>query len=210
MARPVLITTGATRNPIAAMRHISAFASGRTGVGLATALAADATVHLLGHPEALARAPGGLSTELFGSTRDLMQRMEAWVQAHPTGIVVHAAAVGDYEVAAGAEASKIPSGQPELVVRLRPTPKILDHIRDWSTELRLVSFKAAAPGTPPAELQALATAQLRRSHSDLVFANVIGRTDQDVLLVDAQGATAHKAREAGLEDLLGRIRGWLA
>lgn len=198
--RPLLITAGATRNPVDAMRYLSAHSSGRTGVQLAQGAGGD--VFLLGSPEARLRGPG-LAGETFGSTRDLLARMEGWCRAHPDGVVVHASAVGDYEV--DGAAGKIPSGQSELTLRLRPTPKILDRIRGWSLDLRIVSFKAAPPESTPDDLVRIADAQRRRTDSALVFANTIGRLGSGVVLVDAAGATHHETRDAALADLQGRV-----
>lgn len=199
--RDVLITAGATRNPLDAIRYISAGSSGSTGVHLARRLrAAGRTVHLLGSPEALLRGPE-LDGEAFGSTRDLEARVRTWVQAHPAGLVVHAAAVGDYE--ADPAASKIPSGQHELVVRLRPSPKILDQIRGWgSPELRLVSFKAASPETDAAALVRIARRQALRTGSELVFANVLGHLGEGLALVDRQAERHFQTREEALDALV--------
>lgn len=209
MPRPVLITAGATRNRLDAMRCITAFSSGRTGVELAQALAPHAPVHLLGSPEALLRAGPGLDGEEYEGTRDLMARVERWVHAHPGGVVLHAAAVGDYE--AEPLAGKIASGAEELVLRLRPTPKILDHIRAWDPGVFLVSFKAAGPETSPAQLIALCQAQRARSGSDLVFGNVLGQLGTTAVLVDANGAQAFAERGAAVAALVGRVgeaSGW--
>jgi phosphopantothenoylcysteine synthetase/decarboxylase len=208
--RPLLVTAGATRNPIDAMRFISAFSSGRTGVQIATSLPAPG-VTMLGSPEASGRlrASRGVDTSrvtalTFDSTRDLMRRMQDWCQVHPAGIVVHAAAVGDYE--AQADAGKISSGLDELVIRLRPAPKILDAIRGWSPDLDIVSFKAAAPETSAVDLAKIAHAQRQRTDSALVFANVIGDIGRDVLLATATGTTRHAVRDDGLRDLVSRLR----
>ncbi len=199
--KPVLITAGATRNPVDEMRFLSAYSSGRTGVALARALGGRVT--LLASPEAALRCNDGPVVVEFGSTRDLMARMAAWCADHPDAVVIHAAAVGDYEAV---EASgKIPSGQPELLLRLVPAPKILDRMRSWSADLRIVSFKAAPPGTAPDQLATIADAQRKRTDSALVFANTIGRTSTDVVLVDAAGATHHASRADGLADLVARV-----
>lgn len=180
MPRPVLLSAGATRNRIDAMRCITAFSSGRTGVQLAQALGAP--LHLLGSPEALLRAGPGVDREEYEGTRDLMARMERWVKANPGGVVIHAAAVGDYE--AEAQPGKISSNAPELVLRLTPTPKILDHIRGWDPGVFLISFKAAGPETSPERLVEICRAQLRRTSSDLVFGNVLGQLGSSAVLVD--------------------------
>lgn len=198
--RPVLISAGATRNPIDAMRYISAFSTGTTGVGLARALReAGREVHLLGSAEALLRAPE-IQGEEFWSTADLMERMERWVRANPGGVVVHAAAVGDYQ--ADTSGGKLPSGQAELVLRFHPTPKIVDHLKRWDPSLFLVSFKAAPPETGDDALLRIAAGQLSRTSSDLVFANVLGRLSTGVMLVRPDGSSRYDARGPALDALL--------
>lgn len=213
--RPVLVTAGATRNPIDATRYLSAGSTGSTGLQLACALAGG--THLLASPEAALRHDNAvlrsvvgadqLTVEGYGSTRDLAARMERWVRAHPAGIVVHAAAVGDYEQDAdpAAPPRKIPSGQAALALALRPAPKILDQIRGWSAQATIVSFKAAPPGSTPADLSRIAEAQRRRTDSLLVFANTLGRLEAELVIQDAQGPTRHATRGAALADLAARL-----
>ena len=93
---PILITAGATRNPIDAVRYISANSSGRTGVYLANAFRNKGChVDLLGSPEACLRMDEGTHCVEYGSTYDLEQKIKNWVIQHPHGAVLHAAAVGD-------------------------------------------------------------------------------------------------------------------
>lgn len=200
----VLITCGATRNPIDAMRVLTARSSGTTGVAIARALAEIARVHVLGNPEAVLRAPD-LHVEEYGSTRDLMARMEAWIRAHPSAAVIHAAAVGDYE-RKDAQASKIPSGAPEITLTLTPTPKIADHVRGWGLTGPFVTFKAASPETTNEQLVAIADRQRIRTGSDLVFANVLGRITSDVALVGPDGPTWFTRRDDALAALIRAIR----
>ena len=63
-------------------------------------------------------------------------------------MVVHAAAVSDYAVAgvfaggADVSAGKVKSSHPELWLKLTPTPKLVDRIRDpWGFRGTLVKFK---------------------------------------------------------------------
>jgi len=199
--RPVLITAGATRNPIDSMRFISAHASGRTGAWLAGTVSHLTKVHAMCSPEAALRMPTNVETEVFSSTHDLMERMRRWLTQNPTAIAIHSAAVGDYEVHSDGTANKIPSGQTSLSVTLAPTPKILDHIKEWSPDGHIISFKAAAPNTAPDALHMVAQQQAARTRSTLVFANVIGDTDGTVLVVDADGFTPYSTRMKGLEAL---------
>lgn len=209
--RPVLVTAGATRNPIDAIRYLTANSSGRTGSRIATELAGlGHDVTLLASGEAWLRLQAERPKDAdkvqvieYGSTYDLLERMERFILARPDCVVIHAAAVGDY-AAVDRATTKIPSGQPELVLRLRPTPKILDRIRDWAPDCWLCSFKAAAPLTDEVELEQIARAQLIRSNSDVVFANVIGDLQSLVLLVDAENTDRRTDRAAAIHELVRR------
>lgn len=198
--RDILITAGATRNPIDAMRFISANSTGRTGAWLAERLSGDHRVTLLGSVEAVSHPTGAAMYTPFGSTTDLMDKMHAWVSDHPDGLVIHAAAVGDYAVAASA--GKIPSGQHDLHLNLVPTPKILDAIRGWSPRVEIVSFKAAAPDTQPSQLAAIAAAQGERTDSVAVFANVIGQIESTALIWTRAGVRSFAHRRDALAALV--------
>ncbi len=201
---PALITAGATRNPVDAIRYLSAGATGSTGLALARALAPTHDVRLLGSAEACLRAGDRVTTEEFGSTRDLMARMERHLRSRQGGVLVHSAAVGDYE--ADALATKIPSGQPEIVIRLRPGPKIVDHVRSWDPGVFLVSFKAGSPEWSDEKLLEVATAQLARTRSDLVFANRLRDLDHSCVIVASSGVERFPSRDIALSRLVERIR----
>jgi phosphopantothenoylcysteine decarboxylase/phosphopantothenate--cysteine ligase len=187
------------------MRYLSAYSSGTTGVSLANALAEETEVTLFGSPEAALRAEAaGLPRiAVYGSTRDLLSRMEAWCQAHPYGAVIHAAAVGDYE--AEAEEGKVESGRTDWTLNLRPTPKIANEIRGWMPDGFIVTFKAAAPQTRSEALTEIAQAQLERTRSNLVFANVIGALQESVQIVEALAAESFTDRQRALETLVRRV-----
>ncbi len=186
----VIVTAGATRNPIDAMRYISARSAGTTGIGLARDLTArGARVILLGSRETLLHVrPGDVEKQVeYGSTRDLMSKMEEQIRANPGAAVVHSAAVGDYE--AVPRTDKIPSNLGELTLTLRPTPKIVDLIKTWSPRSFLVSFKAAGPGTTQEELHTLCENQRIRTKSDLVLGNVLGNINGTTAICDEGGFT---------------------
>lgn len=198
----ILITAGATRNPIDAMRYISAHSSGQTGVWLAERFNPLATVHLLGSPEALLRCRLDIPCIPYSSTRDLMHKMESWLAKHPKGVVIHAAAVGDYEATDGSLEGKIASGQSELTITLSPTPKIVNHIKAWAPNSTLISFKAAAPGTSPEDLLQLAVDQRKRTGSLWVFANVIGELNENLLLLGPDGPEWCESRPIAMSRLV--------
>ena len=210
--RPILITAGATHNPIDVMRSITSHASGKTGVYLALNLPNS---HLLGSPlacEHLIRRATEKNIPIpdcdpFGSTRNLQELMHRWIQNNPNGIVVHSAAVGDYECEQ-ISSDKISSQQNELLLKLVPAPKILNGLRALSPRLTIISFKAAGPYVSETELLEIAQKQLLHSHSSLVFANRLGSTDKDVMLVYNDHYDLYKQREDGLKALLSSLKAW--
>ena len=118
-------------------------------------------------------------------------------------VVVHAAAVGDYET--DPSPIKIPSGQDEMVIRLKRAPKIANHIKKWDATCTLVTFKAAGPNTSAEQLVAICRRQLERTESDLVFGNVIGSLQTTVVIVDQFGAESFDARPDALQSLCARL-----
>ncbi len=199
----VLISAGATRNPIDAMRYLTAGSSGSTGVFIARELAARGVrPWLIGSGEARLRGPE-VPGEEFWSTRDLLARMQRWIEAHPGGAVIHSAAVGDYE-RADPNASKTPSGMAEWTLMLTPTPKIADRIRGWGCTGVYVTFKAAAPETTDEELVAIAARQRLRTGSDFVFANVLGRIGHRVAWVGEE-AQWHEQRSTAVSALVDTV-----
>ena len=207
MPRPVLITAGATRNPIDSMRSITAHSSGKTGVYIAHKLQSEGReCTLLGSNVALLQPNCPLNRLEFTSTRDLLHKMRDWTFRNPTGIIVHAAAVGDFEIR-DFDNGKIASGS-NITLELSPTPKIVEKIKEWSTETRLISFKAAAPNTAMKDVESLARKQLLRTDSDLVFANVLGNLEENVMLVSQQQTQWFTERHEGLKSLIQSALKW--
>jgi phosphopantothenoylcysteine synthetase/decarboxylase len=130
--------------------------------------------------------------------------MKSWVLQNPNGIIIHSAAVGDY--APTKQKGKIKSGQKTLSITMVPTIKILDQIKKWSPATLVVSFKAAAPETTPKELTKIAQNQRTRSKSDLVFANVLTKTGQDVQLISSSLVSRFSHRKEGIDAIIDWVR----
>lgn len=127
--------------------------------------------------------------------------MQEWIHKNPTGIVIHSAAVGDYEVI-GNNHGKIPSGQTELTLHLRPTPKILNHLKSWSADIQIVSFKAAPPSTTRTQMIELVEKQRLISNSNLVFGNVLSQINQDICLHSASETNWYRERTQAIQALI--------
>lgn len=155
----ILITAGGTREPIDSVRYIGNLSSGRTASRLADDLmSAGHRVTWLGAEDAV---EPGLPCRMvrFSRYADLASRLQALLTGTEFDVVIHAAAVSDFSVAAvltkdgdplDSGRGKLSSGS-DLLLRLKPNPKLLDRLRDWSKNphVRVIGFKL----TDTADLQ---------------------------------------------------------
>ncbi len=163
--RKVLVIAGATIEPIDDMRVISNLSSGRTGVELAIeAYERGADVRLLLGRTALS-APEWIETERFTTVQSLIDMLE---ELDYDAIIVPAA-ISDYTPER--QKGKIPSGKDELIIRLRPTPKVIEHIRKRYDGV-LVAFKAESVDSPE-ELIKRAERRASEAKIDIIVANRI-------------------------------------
>jgi phosphopantothenoylcysteine decarboxylase/phosphopantothenate--cysteine ligase len=155
----ILITSGATREPIDAVRFLSNVSTGRTGTLLAEALAQQGHVITLLHGEAAVRpAPsiGDISTETFFSTENLQAQLRRLLGTGIFDVVIHAAAVSDYRPAE-ASTGKLSSYAPELTLHLVPTPKLLPELKHLAPRpLKVIGFKLTAGASEAERAQAVA------------------------------------------------------
>lgn len=196
----ILVTSGATREPIDSVRFISNISTGSTGAAIAETLAeAGHSVTLLGGVGSV--HPRGAKVEClsFGSTEDLALRTRSLLTGGDYATVIQAAAISDYRPDTTHHA-KLTSDAAELVIRLVPTPKLLPQLKSWSPRpLRVVGFKLTQDGD--ASGRDLAVAKLfARGSVDAVVHN-------DVRSLETQGQRrAFRVYNGGLaswEDLSG-------
>lgn len=145
----VLVTAGATREPLDAVRYLSNISSGATGSAIAEFLATAGHEVTLLHGEGSVRSSAtGVTCGAFGSTEQLGARLESALCQGAFDAVVHAAAVADYRPET-THAGKLGSYADALVLRLVPTPKLLPLLKGWSpTPLRVLGFKLTAGADP--------------------------------------------------------------
>lgn len=203
----ILLTAGATREPIDAVRFLSNVSTGRTGALLADALAAHGHTVTLLHGEAAVRPIQVKDTESFSSTADLQAALRRRLgnAATPFDAVIHCAAVSDYRPAE-TSAGKMSSYAAELTVRLVPTPKLLPDLKAYAAPrpLKVVGFKLTAGADAPA--RAAAVAKLFAAGSvDAVIHNDM----DDLATGDARPFHAWRAGEPAPETLAG-IKGLIS
>ncbi|MEK7484544.1 MAG: phosphopantothenoylcysteine decarboxylase [Planctomycetota bacterium] len=210
--RNVLITAGATRNYLDAIRFISNQATGKTGLTLLQQLPPQTVVHFLwGYgvqiPETLKK---NTSIEEFFSTQDLANRMFRWLAQNLGGLIVHSAAVGDFEVASidgkqeNWEQIKLDSSR-EISIQLRPTIKIVDQLKKRDPSHFLVSFKQLPPTATSEEATRIGQTQRERTQSDRVFTNITHHLEE-CQLISKEWVKIFSSRNEALTALIQEIQ----
>lgn len=152
----ILITTGATREPIDDVRFLSNVSTGATGAQLAESLSTR------GHVVTVLRGQGALSprdvaaVHTFGSTADLDAQLDTLLAAGGFDAVIQCAAVSDYRPETVAD-GKLSSEADELTIRLIPTPKLLPTLKSRAPDAPIViGFKLTSGAAGAARTQAVA------------------------------------------------------
>jgi len=176
----ILVTSGATAERVDPIRILTNRASGKTGTEIALEAwrrGADVTlVH---------RGRLGLPVKevYVESAEDMLSAVLAELDGGGYEAMIAAAAVADYTLDPSTE--KIKSGG-ELVLRLRPTSKIIGTVRPLHPHLKMVGFKAETFLSDD-DLISRAKESMAKNKLDLVVANDVGKggmgTEENRVLV---------------------------
>ncbi len=183
-AKKILITSGSNAETIDPIRILTNRASGKTGVEIGLEAyrrgAAVAIVH---------RSRLGLPfREIFvESAEEMLNAVMAELESGYHALI-SAAAIADYTLDPSQE--KIKSGQ-DLILRLKPTKKIIKTVRSQYPDLKIVGFKAET-FVGNEELIRRAVESMKSSELDLVVANDVGaggmgHEENKVIIIDRQG-----------------------
>lgn len=166
----ILVTAGATREPLDAVRFLSNVSTGATGAALADEFVRRRHTVLLLRGEGAALPRHAAETEVFSSADDLRARLERRLGAGEFDVVVMAAAVADYRPAAAAH-GKISSDAAGLTLQLVRNEKILPRLKSFAARpLRVIGFKFTV-GADAAARGAAVAAQFSAGGVDAVVHN---------------------------------------
>lgn len=200
--KKILVTGGPTPVPIDRVRYISNVFGGTTGymIALEAATRGAKVTLLLGSHQIkemdiavdgsmgsilakigrviLTKAKiffrgGELNILHYRSFDDLMKLMEENISSKEFDAVIHSSAVADY--APVMQEGKIKSNLDELIIRTKPTPKIIKLIKIWDSGIYQVQFKLEV-GLSEDDLKETAYLSLVKYDSDLVVANNMAGT----------------------------------
>ena len=177
----VIVTCGPSFEPIDEVRRLTNFSTGELGVLLSESFA-NSGFEVICLKGSGATFPGPssknrLSTSLFDTNDDLLQRLTESSKQHDIAAVFHAAALCDYKVDsvsdAGGESvrsAKIASRSGAITLRLIPATKVLSQMRALFPKSMIVGWKYELAGTSD-EVLAKAKRQLQECRTDACVVN---------------------------------------
>lgn len=166
----ILVTAGATREPIDAVRFLSNVSTGTTGALLADELTKRGHQIVLLHGQAALISGRADEREEFSSAADLQARLQRRLGAGDFDAVIMTAAVADYRPAEVID-GKSPSDATERSLRLVRNEKILPRLKTFASRpLCVIGFKLTVDADPETRRQAVA-AQFSTGAVDAVVHN---------------------------------------
>lgn len=164
----ILITAGATREPIDPVRFISNRSSGKMGFALArAAIRRGAQVRIVAGITTVASPPGA---EVIETTSAEDMCAEVLREIDDATIFIAAAAVADYR-AKHSSPKKIKKSDSEMILELEPTPDILSEVAlSKKTNQLLIGFAAETD-----DVKSNAKKKLSRKNLDMIVANDVSR-----------------------------------
>lgn len=186
--KKILVTCGATWVAVDPVRVISNCSSGELGKQIAGALKkSGAKVTLLEGPGSYPLDDKSIRVRKFRYFSELAALFNSEIK-RGYACVVHAAAVSDYQLRHPAK-TKCRSGKKELVLRLSPTPKLINRVKKISPRTFLVGFKLESS---TARVKESAQNLFKAAGCDLVIANSL-RNGYRGLILDKTLQTINKA-----------------
>jgi phosphopantothenoylcysteine decarboxylase / phosphopantothenate---cysteine ligase len=173
--KKVLVTAGGTIEYIDPVRVISNLSSGKTGISIAReakARGADVTL-VFGHGSSKFEGFNDARIINVNTSEDMLNAVRQELSSSEYNVGIFAAAVSDYTLADKSNI-KLKSDSPYLDLRLSPTKKIIEEVRDLSNRMFLVGFKAEC-NIPCSVLIERAYERLMNARCDMVVANDVGR-----------------------------------
>ena len=173
--KKVLMTAGPTIEYIDPIRIITNLSSGKTGSLLASELVSAGAKVTLVYGPANEKPPSGVKIINVTTNKEMLDETKKELKKK-YDIIIMAAAASDY-TPQNTSKSKIKSDKESLVIRLKKTPKIIDHVKKLQKDALLIGFKAETNLTKNALIKS-AQKKMKDSGADIVIANDIGKRYQ--------------------------------
>lgn len=170
----VLVTAGPTIEYIDPIRIITSKSSGKMGIAIAKeAYRRGAAVTII-HGHGKTPALFGMKICSSETTKEMHEAVLSELKLTPYNVFIATAAAADFRPEETYEHKVETNTTPELELKLKSTPKIIDEVKKMSPTTFLVAFKAEHKLSDK-ELIERAYSRLKTSHADLVVANDVAR-----------------------------------
>jgi phosphopantothenoylcysteine decarboxylase/phosphopantothenate--cysteine ligase len=176
-ALKILITAGATREPIDEVRFISNVSSGNTAATLADFFLSEGHHVTYVAGQGTATPKQNSDVKRFTDFQSLFNLLKNELTQNKYDLVVHASAVSDYSVSQITSrgkslnrVSKLNSDIPDLSLKLKRNDKIITEMKKWSPKTCLVAFKLTS-GATEKEIKEAVKKLATDSRPDLVVHN---------------------------------------
>jgi phosphopantothenoylcysteine decarboxylase/phosphopantothenate--cysteine ligase len=175
----IVVTCGPSYEPIDQARRITNFSTGRVGIALANALAAEGwDVVCFKGEQATCGDPLQVPTvRAFSTNQNLADHLERLGREDHIDAIFHAAALCDFRVesvrneqGSAVTSPKFSTREGRLHLILAPTIKVLPRLRTWFPNGRIVGWKYELAGSPT-EASEKAWHQIRENDSDACVLN---------------------------------------
>ena len=163
----ILLTMGATIEPIDPVRYLSNWSSGTLGcaVALAAATAGHKVTVLYGSQTKAPQKHPRITTVSFDSTRDLRAKCEEYWPSQD--VLIMAAAVSDFTPVRGAQTKKIRRSEAQSLELVSTDDVVAELAKSKRESQKVIAFSLA----PETELMDIATDKLNRKSVDAIVAN---------------------------------------
>ena len=206
--KKILITSGPVWVPIDKVRIITSIFGGALGAVMAK------KAEEMGADVLLMMGPGRVKIEDSKNLRiikfkyfdELFSLMEKEISSKKYDVVIHSAAVPDY-VPEKVFPGKIKSGEKDLTIKMKPTVKIVDYIKNWDSSTILVKFKLEVDSEEK-DLIKIAKRSMARSKADIIVANDLSKMTKDkhpAFIIDNEGTKKVDTKTILAEELFGTI-----
>lgn len=218
VAKRILITAGPTLEYIDPIRVITNQSSGKMGVAIAEeTLLRGAEVTLIYGPGTVS-PPRGVRVINIETTEEMYDAAMMELKSSNYDVMIAAGAASDFTPEKQIK-YKVPTRTtPELLLKLKPTPKIIDAVKKISPTTFLVAFRAEYKLSDE-ELIESAYQRLKAANADLIVVNDVGRkgvgfkvdtnevfiVDKDRNIIHVPLTTKREVAKKLLENILARL-----
>ncbi len=193
----VIVTSGATQEPLDTVRFLTNISRGSFGAMIADeAVIQGAKVYYVhGKHAVIPHFIHSMKDIQVTSVLDLLRELEHLLLMEDADVVIHAMAVSDFQVdmilnyqGHELKGEKINAGQ-SLTVHLKPTPNIIPRIKAWKNNVFLVGFELE-PVEDESQLIDIGRRSNAKNHMDMCVVRRLHRIkkeDHEAIFVNTRG-----------------------